>query len=319
LAPPDHGVLHRLIAQSKLFQIAIGCRPNGEPSMISCPNVSKEQIRLHYDLGTLLYRLLWGRHIHHGLFSNIDGQAPERPSVAQLRLTETLAREAAIRPGDHVLDVGCGMGGSSIHLAKQLGCQVIGITLSGFQCRWATCAAWWHGVTRHTRFRSGDADQIELEAAAFDVLWSIEATEHFFDKAEFFRRAHAWLRPGGRVAICAWLAGDTVTSEEARRTIHEVCEGFFCPSLGSNNDYQSWLRDAGFEVDVYYDWTDRVARTWEICARRVRRTGVRWVAPLLDRSAGKFLRRFETILHAYGSGAMRYGCFIAHKPGSKPA
>ena len=65
---------------------------------------------------------------------------------------------------------------------------------------------------------------------------------------------------------------------------------------------------------MYHDWTDRVAQTWEICARRVRRTGTHWLAPLLDRTATKFLQRFETILEAYRSGAMRYGCFIAHKP-----
>ena len=37
--------------------------------MISCPTVSKHEIRSHYDLATVFYRLLWGRHIHHGLWN----------------------------------------------------------------------------------------------------------------------------------------------------------------------------------------------------------------------------------------------------------
>jgi tocopherol O-methyltransferase len=73
--------------------------------------VQTAEIRSHYDVSTLFYRLLWGRHIHHGLWSGT-----ETPGVAQQRLTETLAAETAIRPGERVLDVGCGMGSSSIHL-----------------------------------------------------------------------------------------------------------------------------------------------------------------------------------------------------------
>ncbi len=277
--------------------------------MISCPTVSKHRIRFHYDVGSLFYRLLWGRHIHHGLW-----EADESPAVAQLRLTETLAREARIGRAARVLDVGCGLGGSSIYLARTLDCRVTGITLSALQRHWATWSAWRRGVGRRTEFRRSDAEEIELPAESFDVVWSIEATEHLFDKPRFFRRAHDWLASGGRVAICAWLAGDDLASDAARRQVYDVCEGFYCPSLGSRQDYQTWIGQAGLVGDVYHDWTDRVVRTWEICARRVSWTGTRWLAPLLDRTAGKFLQRFETILQAYRTGAMRYGCFVAHKP-----
>ena len=60
--------------------------------MIVCPTVRKQDIRSHYNLTTLFYRLLWGRHIHHGLWSG-----DETAAVAQQQLTETLAREAGIR------------------------------------------------------------------------------------------------------------------------------------------------------------------------------------------------------------------------------
>jgi tocopherol O-methyltransferase len=277
--------------------------------MISCPTVSKDQIRVHYDLGSLFYRLLWGRHIHHGLW-----QANESPHVAQQRLTETLAREARVGHGQRVLDVGCGLGGSSIHLARALECRVTGITLSALQRRWAVWSAWRRGVARRTEFLRSDAEQVEFPAGSFDVVWSIEATEHLFDKPRFFQRAAQWLAGGGRVAVCAWLAGDALGTPAAREQVYQVCEGFYCPSLGTRDDYTTWMREAGLVADACHDWTDRVARTWEICARRIRWTGTRWLAPLLDRTAGKFLQRFETILEAYRSGAMRYGCFIAHQP-----
>ena len=158
------------------------------------------------------------------------------------------------------------MGGSSIYLAKTLGCDVTGVTLSSVQRGWAALAARMNGVSRKTRFLATDAETVQFEPESFDVVWSVECTEHLFDKPAFFRRVAGWLRPGGRVAICAWQAGDGRLSADAERQVYDVCEGFFCPSLGSSEDYRGWFTDAGLHVDRYLDWTSRVAQTWEICA-----------------------------------------------------
>jgi tocopherol O-methyltransferase len=181
------------------------------------------------------------------------------------------------------------------------------------QRRWAQCAARWRGVAGRSQFFCEDAEQVAFPPDSFDVVWSVECTEHLFDKPRFFRRAASWLRPGGRLAICAWLAGDTDTLEAAQR-VHRVCEGFFCPSLGTAADYQHWFKKAGLTSCRFLDWTAAVTRTWEICQERVRRTGVRWLARAVDQNQVLFLDRFEAILSAYQTGAMQYGCFIAERP-----
>ncbi len=280
-----------------------------ENAMISCPTVEKKVIRSHYDITTLFYRLLWGKHIHHGLWS-----ADESPRVAQQQLTEAMLAEAAIPRGARLLDVGCGMGGSSIYLAGIHDCQVTGVTLSPFQRRWASIAARYHGVSKKTDFQCVDAESAVFADDTFDAVWSIECTEHLFEKSRFFQNAAHWVRPGGRVAICAWLAGDEPYTERGRQLVYDVCEGFFCPSLGTSTDYEGWLSDAGLNVDRVLDWTSQVSRTWEICEQRVRRTGMPFLAKLIDQDTQLFLRRFQTILEAYRTGAMRYGCFIASKP-----
>ncbi len=276
--------------------------------MIADNTVQKDWIRQHYDLVTPFYWLFWGRHIHHGLWT-----ADESPAAAQQRLTETLGSLAGLHGGEEVLDVGSGMGGSAIHLARTLGCRVTGITLSPVQRAWASLSARWHGVSRRTVFRCEDAEKVEFEAGRFDVLWSIECTEHLFDKPAFFRRAAAWLRPGGRMAVCAWLAGDQLDTPEQVRQVEKVCEGFFCPSLATRDEYVRWFEQSNLVVQRADDWTDRVARTWEICRSRVRRTGFRRLAGWIDGKTQMFLDRFQTILDAYRSGAMQYGCFIAEK------
>lgn len=277
--------------------------------MISCSTVQKRGIRYHYDLSTLFYRLLWGRHIHHGLWD-----AEETPAAAQLKLTETLASAAGIAAGERVLDIGCGMGGSSIYLAKHRGCTVTGVTLSPVQRFWASVAARCQGARRNATFRCADAEQVEFAPATFDVVWSVECTEHLFDKPQFFRRAAEWLLPGGRIAICAWLAGEPLNTDAQRQLVYDVCEGFLCPSLGTQANYETWMRDAGLVLERSDLWTKRVKQTWEICMNRVRWTGVGLLGRVLDRDTDLFLKRFKTILAAYETGAMEYGCFVARKP-----
>lgn len=271
--------------------------------------ITSRAIRRHYDLATPFYRLLWGPHIHHGLW---DGD--ESPNQAQRNLTEQLASEAAIQPGDSVLDVGCGMGGSSIHLAKRLGCRMHGLTLSPVQRWWATFSAFLQRVRDRVRFECRDAEQASFPNDTFDIIWSIECTEHLFNKPAFFRRAEKWLKPGGRMAICAWLAADPPHSQGMAHDVRAVCEKFLCPSLGSVGDYVAWLEDAGLSMIACHDWTHRVVRTWEICARRIERTGVRRLAGLAGRDMSEFANHFETIRQAFLSGAMKYGCFVAQKP-----
>lgn len=279
--------------------------------MIQCATVRKSDIRSHYDLATLFYRLLWGPHIHHGLWD-----ADESPAAAQQNLTDTLARMAGVAEGQDVLDVGCGMGAASIHLARTRQCRVTGVTLSPFQKSWARWSARWHGAGRAAQFLCADAEQVQFEPAAFDLVWSIECTEHLFDKPQFFQRAAQWLRPGGTLAICAWLAGEQSESEDLKDQVHAVCNDFLCPSLGTFADHRSWIECSGLVVEQTLDWTPRVIRTWEICRRRVERTHVRQLARLLDRNTVRFLDGFQTILRAYQSGAMQYGCFVARKPTS---
>ena len=210
--------------------------------MITYPAIEKSQIRTHYNLATLFYWLLWGRHFHHGYW-----KADESNAVAQQQLIEQMAAAALLEEGQRVLDVGCGMGGSAIHLARTKNCRVTGITLSPFQRRWAEWSARWHNVSHKVDFHCQDAEQAEFPAEEFDLVWSIECTEHLFDKPAFFQKAAQWVKPGGHIAVCAWLAGDT-SDEPKRQLALDVCRGMLCPSLGTKEEYAFWIQSAGFQM-----------------------------------------------------------------------
>lgn len=277
--------------------------------MIELKSVKKQVIRNHYDISTLFYRLLWGPHIHHGYW-----EAEETPRVAQEQLTRRLANLAAIQPESVVYDIGCGMGGSSIWLAQNLSCSVTGVTLSPVQQKWASSAAALKRIKPRPTFRCADAELIEFPDESADIVWSIECTEHLFDKPRFFNRAARWLKPGGRFALLAWLAGDSPLTNQQTDQVLRVCEGMFCPSLGNQADYVSWFEQSGLKVIDTGIWTRQVEQTWEICRKRVERTGVRYLAKVLGQNHVLFLDHFDAILNAYKSGAMEYGYFVAEKP-----
>ena len=278
--------------------------------MIVGPPVRKRAIQFHYDTLTPLYRLFWGPHVHHGLWD--DGEPVPPMRAAQERLVDLLASEASIRGGEYVLDVGCGMGGSSLELARR-GCRVLGVTLSPVQRLWASASAIRHGLRSRTRFRCLDAERLALAPSSVDVVWNVECSEHLHDKPAFFRNVGRWLRPAGRVALCAWLAGDGPAAE---RGAFAVCDAFLCPSLGTAGDYAGWLADAGLEPVAFLDLTRRVEATWEVCRRRVERLGMRRLSTfLLGRDSAKFTGSFQTLLDGYRDGSMRYGLFVSRKPG----
>jgi tocopherol O-methyltransferase len=273
--------------------------------MITCATVRRRSIRWHYDLLAPFYRLLWGPHLHHGLWP--EGHPLADVLAAQRRLVALLAAHAGIGPGQEVLDVGCGLGGTCRELARRHGCRVTGLTLSPVQCAWACWEARRVGLGGRNRFRCADAETVALTDAAFDVVWNVECSEHLFDKPGFFRRAAGWLRPGGRLALCAWLAGD---GPDAGPVAARVCADFLCPSLGTAADYQGWLADANLRPVHFADLTSLVVPTWDVCLRRVRRTGLNHLAWLLGGETGRFVRAFEVLGTAYRTGAMRYGLFV---------
>lgn len=265
-------------------------------------------VREHYDRLSPLYRALWGEHIHHGFWEG--GESAER---AQLRLVEELAARARVARGSRVLDVGCGLGGSALWLARELGCDVTGLTISPVQARMAAARARAEGLHARVRFEVTDADDLRLEDGAYDVVWVVECSEHLRDKARFVEACAGGLRPGGRLALCAWLVADGPLSAEHARLVEAVCRGMLCPGLASMSDYTGWMQAAGFRSVGAEDVTGRVAETWARCAAIASRADVRAIAAAGGERVRNFLGAFPAIRRAYAEGAMAYGIFTAVK------
>jgi tocopherol O-methyltransferase len=269
---------------------------------------SVEAVRDHYDRLSVFYRALWGDHIHHGYWE--DGESTAR---AQVKLVERLAARARIPRGSHVLDVGCGVGGPAIWLARNLQCSVLGLTISPVQARMAAEKLISVGLDSHVRFEVEDANCLSFNAETFDVVWVIECSEHLADKPRFIETCSRMLRPGGVLALCAWLTADPCARPEHAQLVAAVCRGMLCPQLASMRDYTSWMRESGFTRIEAEDVTRQVKETWARCAALVSRPEVKTLLRVSDERTRRFVETFPAIRRAYAEGAMAYGMFTARK------
>jgi tocopherol O-methyltransferase len=257
-------------------------------------------IREHYDSLAFIYRTFWGDHIHHGLF--LDGDGPAR---AQIRLIEhCVGLLGAV--GRDVLDVGCGHGGTAVHLAEVCGCRVLGITISEKQAHIARGNVARAGVGGQVSIVAADAETFTYPAEQFDLVWTMESSEHFADKRGYFQNVGQTLRAGGQLLLSAWTG--SMTSPRIRA----VATRFLCPELWTCEQYESAIAAAGLRVRACEDLSARVARTWEVCSHRARVSAV--AVKLLPASAREFVAGIDVILKAYRSGELTYTVIAAQKP-----
>ena len=234
--------------------------------------VDTREVQKHYDRLSRFYRMLWGEHLHHGYWEN--GESIER---AQIKLMERLAEKAQIARGAHVLDIGCGIGGSALWLADQYECRVTGLTISPVQARMATKKAKSKGLANRVKFLVTDANTWQPQPENVDVVWIMESSEHFENKKNFFARCAQALKPHGVLAVCAWLRGEQ--SEKEQQLVAAIAEAMFSASLDTLRQYAAWMREANLKVETALDITQNVAPTWEHCFRMARRLKLELARP----------------------------------------
>ena len=116
-------------------------------------------------------------------------------------LGKDLLAAAAVRPGEHVIDVGCGMGGTTAELARAVGPtgHVLGVDISEPLVE----AARSHRVDNAT-FVVGDAVTYPFKAATYDLVFSRFGVMFFADPVAAFKNLRHALKPAGRLVFLCW-------------------------------------------------------------------------------------------------------------------
>jgi cyclopropane-fatty-acyl-phospholipid synthase len=172
----------------------IELRPRGRRHS---PARDARSVRHHYDVSNEFFALFLDRSMTYscGVFSRGASTLEE----AQSTKLELVCEKLELKPGDRVLDVGCGWGSFAIHAAATRDCGVVGITLSEPQARVARERAAREGVADRVEIRVMDYRQLTGER--FDAVASIGMVEHVGSSQidRYAQQLAALLEPGGRL------------------------------------------------------------------------------------------------------------------------
>jgi tocopherol O-methyltransferase len=222
------------------------------------PESTKAWVRGYYAESTALYLSNWAGASHAFHLGLDDGTCATRDD-ALAASNAYLAYRGRITRGTRVLDAGCGVGGSSMWLARHLEASVVGITIAPEQVAIAEGLAAQAGLADLASFHEMDFAGTSFPKASFDVVWNIESMCHAFDKAAYLRHVHELLKPGGRFVCLDMFSvkgGDDAV-------VRAMCENWSLPSLPSVDDVRGALADAGFVQIESENLTDRVRRPVE--------------------------------------------------------
>ena len=166
---------------------------------------SKKNIHAHYDLGNEFYRL-WLDPTMNYSSAWFEGDRARPMEDAQWAKVRRALTECGVKPGDRVLEIGCGWGALAECAAREFGATVTGVTLSSEQLEWAQkrlVDAGLPGELRFQDYRDLNADNQGNSAGPFDAIASIEMFEAVGREywPSFFETLAGQLKPGGKACV----------------------------------------------------------------------------------------------------------------------
>jgi len=256
------------------------------------------------------WQTVWGPHIHHGYFENHR----ETPVQAQEKLIERLVALLEISPQDEILDAGCGLGGSSLYLAKKYCAHVTGITLSQKQVDMAT------GLAKKARIKNVNfkvEDALSLASFldnTFDIVWSLESCEQFYDKQLFIQQAFRVLKPGGKLILATWCSGAEEYKGLQAKKYKKLCIALQLPYMPTINHYAKLLQQQGFIIKQTLDWSGNVKETWKAGLANLRTYSFLEIFKMSGWRGLIFGKHAQMMQEAFIQNRVKYGVFSASKP-----
>lgn len=277
-----------------------------------------QQIRKFYDASSGLWEQIWGEHLHHGYYG-VDGRERKDRRQAQIDLIEELLRWADIKQATQILDVGCGIGGSSLYLAEKFNAIATGVTLSPVQAQRATERAQAQGMRvgrPAARFLVADALNLPFADNSFDFVWALESGEHMPDKLKFMQECHRVLEPGGTLLMVTWChrpIDKLPLSADEQAHLQEIYRVYQLPYVISLPEYEAIGHQIGLQQIRTADWSEAVAPFWDVVIDSAFSPAALWGLLTAGWMTIEAALSLDLMRRGYQRGLVKFGLLVGQK------
>jgi SAM-dependent methyltransferase len=220
------------------------------------PRFSAAQVQRYYDRHTPAF-IAFGQGggdgvIHRAVWGPGTRDRREAFHYVEDQIAEVVRQLPRTADAMHIVDLGCGVGGSLCYLAERLPIRGTGITLSPVQAELATRRIAERGLSQRVVCLESDYCNLPPDLAPADFAYAIESFVHGPDPVRFFAQCSQLVRPGGMLAICDDFKRST-DDRNAARAVEQFCAGWHINALLQRNELQALARAAGFEHESTRD------------------------------------------------------------------
>ncbi|EOA36459.1 hypothetical protein CARUB_v10011038mg [Capsella rubella] len=227
-------------------------------------------------------------------------------STGGFETTKEFVAMMDLKPGQKVLDVGCGIGGGDFYMAENFDVHVVGIDLSVNMISLALERA--IGLKCSVEFEVADCNTKTYPDNSFDVIYSRDTFLHVQDKPALFKKFFKWLKPGGKVLITDYCRiADTPSLEFQEYMVRRRYD------LHGVQAYGKMLKEAGFEDVIADDRTDQFVQVLRRELAKVEKEKEEYINDFSEEDYNGIVRVWTAKLRKTLSGEQKWGLFIANK------
>ena len=166
--------------------------------------------------------------------------------------TKELIKLSGFTPDMHILDVGCGVGGSTRRLSYETGCRVTGIDLSDQYIDAAERLTRLLTMQERVKFHAASALALPFDDETFDGAWSIQMNMNVEDKLSWLQELYRVLKPGGRAVLYEVCGNKNAPVHFPVPWAQDSSMSFLVPP----ESFRDVISLAGFDIGVWNDKTD---------------------------------------------------------------
>ncbi len=205
-----------------------------------------EEVEYYYQSSQKDYEIIWGLKKHRSLHYGFWEKGIRNHEQAIHNMTEKIAQQAVLKADMQLADLGCGIGGPALYLAKKYNTKIDGVSITKKQVVQANDEAARMGIKDRAKFYAEDYCNTSLKSGAYDIVYGIESYCHAQDKSDVLKESARLLNQGGKLVVLDFFWKGVERNEKDRAAMKNWAKSWAVSDFAYEKEFEKKLEQAGF-------------------------------------------------------------------------